>query len=63
MTSQTDVLFLSLLLQIGIITSSAKLHEEVHCDNYTNPMAEIASHEARNSGESNIITPTFWNRS
>uniref|UniRef100_A0A8C2AYY0 Uncharacterized protein n=1 Tax=Cyprinus carpio TaxID=7962 RepID=A0A8C2AYY0_CYPCA len=35
--------------EIGIITSSAKLHEEVRCDNYTNPMAEIAPHEARNS--------------
>lgn len=56
MTCHTDALFLSFLLQRGIIISVAELHEEVRCKNYTNPVAEIAKHKAEVSGESNIIT-------
>lgn len=33
----------------GIIISSAVLHEEVRCENYTEPLAKIAGHEASNS--------------
>ncbi len=62
MTSHTDALILSLLLQRGIIVSRSKLHEEVRCDNYTNPVAEIAQRNAEVSGESDIITHTVWNR-
>ncbi len=57
-----DALFLSLLLQRGIIVSGSTLHEEVRCDNYTNPVAEIAQRNAEVSGESDIITHTVWNR-
>ncbi|XP_026081674.1 uncharacterized protein LOC113058201 [Carassius auratus] len=31
------------------ISLGTTLHEEVHCDNYTNPMAEIALHNSKNS--------------
>ncbi|XP_016114260.1 uncharacterized protein [Sinocyclocheilus grahami] len=33
----------------GIITSGTGLHEEVRCDNYANPLAEIAQHDAEDS--------------
>lgn len=56
MTCHTDALLLSFLLQRGIMTSTARLHEVVWCENNKNPVAEIAKHTGEESGESNIKT-------